>query len=185
MVLKPGLYNNHNPNTFNTYISSRTGNQPSSAHIRATMFSPEETPIFRTEPLTCAVILSFEANTHQTCRSPTALLRGYILTHGNTHQHTLWLPQGFGSLPNGKPPTRRLHLPCLFGPYNIEFPARAGIPFLVGGSNPLFGLYLSMCEPCRDRLTTPAISVKDLSHRFLCVRYTTYSSELHYLHFSQ
>ena len=60
MALKPGLYNNHNPNTFNTYISSRTGNQPSSAHIRATMFSPGETPIFRTEPRTCTVILSSE-----------------------------------------------------------------------------------------------------------------------------
>ena len=57
MVLKPVLYNNSNPNTFNTYISSQPGNQPSSSHIRATMFSPEETP---TEPRTCMVILSSE-----------------------------------------------------------------------------------------------------------------------------
>ena len=55
MVLKPVLYNHSNPNTFNTYISSRPGNQPSSTYIRATMFSPGETP---TEPRTCAVIFS-------------------------------------------------------------------------------------------------------------------------------
>ena len=180
MVLKPGLYNNHNPNTFNTYISSRTGNQPSSAHIRAIMFSPGETPIFRTEPRTCVVILSSEVNNHQRRSPKRASARLYYRPGkhpptGLLHSHTMWLPQGFGSLPNGKPPTRRLRLPCSLGPYNVSFPARAGIPFLVGCSNPLFELYLSMCETGSQLL----------SHRFLCVGYITYSSELHYVCFSQ
>ena len=95
MVLVPVLYNNTNPNTFNTYISSRPGNQPSSAHIRATMFSPGETP---TEPRTCAVILSSEENTHQPRRSPNAHLRGYILTRENTHQPRIYTATQCGCL---------------------------------------------------------------------------------------
>ena len=147
MVLKPGLYNNNNSNTFNTYISSWTGNQTSSAHIHATMFSHGEHP--SSEP-NRAVILSSEVNTHQPRRSPTARLYSHPGKHPPTahlHSRTMWLPQGFGSLPNGKPPTRRLRLPCSFGPYNVSFPARAGIPFLVGGSNPLFVLISRCASP--------------------------------------
>ena len=100
-------------------------------------------------PCTSAQHVLARGNTHLPNR--TAHLRGSVLARGNTHQpnqtaqlhsHTLWLPQGFGTLPYGKPPTRGIRLPCPVGPYNVSFPARAGIPFLVEGSNPQLGLPL-------------------------------------------
>ena len=75
------------------------------------MFSPGETPIFRTEPRTCA----------------------YRFSPGETPTNRTE-PRNYAATPC-KPPTRRIRLPCPVGPYNVSFPARAGIPFLVGGSN--------------------------------------------------
>ena len=144
MVLKPGSYNNHNPNTFNTYISSWTGNLPSSVHIRATMFSPGKTAIFRTEPHTCAVILSSKVNTHQLRRSPIAHLCSNILARGNTHQPRIYTATLCGCLRASGAflMGNLLHDNYVFPVPSVPttFPARAGIPFLVGGSNPLFVL---------------------------------------------
>ena len=179
MVLVPVLYNNINLSTFNTYISSRPGYQPSSTHIRATMFLPGETP---TEPRTCAVILSSEENTNQLRRSPTAHLRGYILARGNTHQPRIYTATQCGCLrasgasQMGNP----LHDEYVFPVLSVPTASRS----LLGRISPFWWEVpthhpdsSSMCEICRDRLTTRTISVKNLSHHFLCVGYTTYSSE--------
>ena len=122
----PVLYNN-NPNTFNTYISSRPGNQPSSAHIRATMFSPGKTP---TEPRT----------------SSSAHLRGYILARGETAiNHASTQPHNVAASGLREPPKWETPYPTymsslFYCPYGLSFPAGAGILLLVGGSNPLSGL---------------------------------------------
>ena len=52
--------------------------------------SPGETPIFRTEPRNCAVIFSPGGNAHQPNRT-------------KPRSYTVWLPHGFGSLPNSLP----------------------------------------------------------------------------------
>ena len=119
MVLIPVLYNNINPNTFNTYISSRPGNQQSSAQSCS---RPGKHP-----PNRCAVILSSEEKhppTTQITNRTSARLYSRPGKHPPTahlHSHTVWLPQGFGSLPNGKPPTRRTRLPCSTGPTASRF----------------------------------------------------------------
>ena len=141
MVLVPVLYNNINPNTFNTYISSLPGNQPSSAHIRATMFSPGETP---TKPRACAVILSSEETPtnradHQPRICAVIFSPGETPTNrASTQPHRASGASQMGNpLQPPPPPTRRIRLPCYSRLCGFSLPDRVGIPLLVGGSNPL------------------------------------------------
>ena len=137
MVLVPVLYNN-NPNTFNTYISSRPGNQPSSTHIRATMFStgkhppnhaparlfsrPRKTPTNRADhqPRICAVIFS---------SGETLINRSHSVAVSGLREPPKW-----------ETPYTTYTSSLFYCPYGLSFPARVGMPLLVGGSNPLSGL---------------------------------------------
>ena len=105
-----GLIQYYQSKHINTYISSRPGNQPSSAHIRATMFSPGETPTNRA-PARLFSRPGKHPPTAQITKRASARLYSRPGKHPLTahlRSHTVWLPQGFGSLPNrlfGKPPT--------------------------------------------------------------------------------
>ena len=138
MVLAPVLYNNSNPNTLIHIFRlsreinhhPRTSAQPCS---RPGKHPPNRAPVRlfsrpREHPPSAQITNRASARLYSRTRKhpPTAHL----------HSHTVWLPQGFGSLPNGKPPTRRICSSL----YGLSFPARAGIPLLVAGSNPLSGL---------------------------------------------
>ena len=87
-----------------------------------------------------------------------------ILARGNTHlprpgehklsahprNHTVWLPQGFGSLPNSllrlweTPYVTLLVFPALPVSRTLSNPARAGIPLWLGSSNTTSGGSLSV-----------------------------------------
>ena len=140
ILLKPILYNNNNPNTL-IHISRlgreinhhpRTSAQPCSrpgkhplnrAPVR--LFRSEETPTNRAahQPRICAVRFSTEAT--PTIRATT---QPHCVAATGLQEPPKWAP------------TRQICLPCSYCPYGFSFPARAGIPLLVGGSNPLSGL---------------------------------------------
>ena len=117
---------NHHPRT-SAQPCSRPGKHPPNAHLRGYSLA--------------------RGNTHQPCRSPTAHLRGYILARGNTHQPRIYTAtqcgcrRASGASQMGNP----LHDGYVFPAIPVSTASRcsllgAGIPLLVGGSNPLSGL---------------------------------------------
>ena len=145
MVLIPVLYNNNQYNPTVTHNQSRLGNTR----------LPRNHILARGNTHFPCILNLARGNTHIP-RIHTATLCGCRRVSGASQISLLRLWE--------TPYATILVFPATHVSSALRNRAKAGIPVWLGVSNPHF----SMCEACRNRLTTCLISVTDHSHRLLC-----------------